>query len=332
MEKKYPLGRSQDTPPKVSVLMLTYNHEKFIADAVNSVVQQVADFKYEIVIGNDCSKDKTGSILDQFQKKYSDKIRVRHSRQNLGMYWNFLATLNLCRGDYIALLEGDDYWTSPHKLKVQVEYLNKHTDCALCFHRVTVLNLSRGLSATVLPKDSPAFLTIEDLLHENPIPTCSAMFRRHLLGRVPGWCANLKVLDWPLFILLTQYGKAGFMERTMGAYRIHPGGLWTQTSHKGRLEATIQMLNCVDEHFKGAYFHRIGSCIAETYLKIAWCHEEQDLLSEALKASWRAVVANPTGNFEYQSTLFRLLAKLSLPTFWSFVQRLRSKPAPALVR
>src|SRR5262245_45808734 len=115
MEKKYPFGQGpQDTAPQVSVLILTYNHEKFIVDAVNSVLEQVADFNYEVVIGDDCSTDKTGSILDEFEKKYPEKLRVRHSQQNLGMYWNFLATFRLCRGNYIALLEGDDYWTSPH--------------------------------------------------------------------------------------------------------------------------------------------------------------------------------------------------------------------------
>lgn len=107
---------------KVSVLMITYNHEKFIAQAIDSILMQQVNFDYEIVIGEDCSTDGTRAIVIQYQKEYPDKIRLLLPEENLGMHKNFVQTFRACQGEYIALLEGDDYWTSPRKLQKQVDF------------------------------------------------------------------------------------------------------------------------------------------------------------------------------------------------------------------
>src|SRR3712207_1086613 len=101
---------------KVSVLMLAYNHEKFIAQALDSALMQQVNFDYEIVIGEDCSTDNTRDILIRYQKEYPHRIRLLLPEKNLGMHDNLIQTFKACRGDYIAFLEGDDYWTSPNKL------------------------------------------------------------------------------------------------------------------------------------------------------------------------------------------------------------------------
>jgi glycosyltransferase involved in cell wall biosynthesis len=107
---------------KVSVLMITYNHEKFIAQAIDSILMQQTDFEYEIVVGDDFSKDRTRAILDNYKKKHPSKIKLLFPDRNLGMHRNFIQTLNSCQGQYVALLEGDDYWTSPYKLQKQVDF------------------------------------------------------------------------------------------------------------------------------------------------------------------------------------------------------------------
>src|SRR4051794_3890726 len=119
---------------KVSVCMITYNHERFIEQAVASALTQATSFEYEIVIGEDCSTDRTRNILIELQRANPDKIRLLLPEHNLGAQRNFVQTLDMCRGQYIAYLEGDDYWTSSAKLQQQVDFLDQHADFAICFH------------------------------------------------------------------------------------------------------------------------------------------------------------------------------------------------------
>ncbi|MEM6399437.1 MAG: glycosyltransferase family 2 protein, partial [Cyanobacteria bacterium P01_D01_bin.116] len=114
--------------PMVSVSLVTFNHEKFIAQAIESVLLQEVDFSYEIIIGEDFSSDKTREIVIEYQKQYPDIIRLILPEENLGYYGQkiFVQTLQACRGKYIALLDGDDYWTTPNKLQQQVDFLDNH--------------------------------------------------------------------------------------------------------------------------------------------------------------------------------------------------------------
>ena len=124
---------------KVSVHMITYNHERFIAQAIEGVLMQQTDFAVELVIGEDCSTDGTRAIVRRYGERYPERIRLLLQERNLGARANALATLNACRGQYIALCEGDDYWTDPTKLQKQVDFLESHPECSLCFHRVLVV-------------------------------------------------------------------------------------------------------------------------------------------------------------------------------------------------
>ena len=109
-------------PPKVSVLMITYNQERYISQAIESVLSQQTDFSYEIVVGEDFSTDNTREVCREYQQRYPDKIRLLERDKNLGMAGNFLSTFKECNGQYLAVLEGDDYWVNPHKLQSQVDF------------------------------------------------------------------------------------------------------------------------------------------------------------------------------------------------------------------
>ena len=118
--------------------MITYNHERFIAQAIEGVVMQKTQFSYELVIGEDCSTDNTRVIAESYVRKYPDIIRLLPAEKNLGIWANGLRTLKECKGKYLAFCEGDDYWTSPEKLAKQVEMLEKHPGYSICFHNVLV--------------------------------------------------------------------------------------------------------------------------------------------------------------------------------------------------
>lgn len=121
--------------PKLSVILITYNHEKYIEKALDSVLSQVTDFPFEIVIGDDCSPDDTKNIIREYRDKYPDIIRIVHREKNTGRpTLNVYETTMKCRGDYLAYLEGDDYWTDSDKLQKQMDFLNEHPEYIACAH------------------------------------------------------------------------------------------------------------------------------------------------------------------------------------------------------
>ena len=124
---------------KLSVAMITYNHELFIGPAIESALAQKVNFDYEVVIGEDCSTDGTRAVVMDFQRRYPDIIKILLRERNIGGFRNMESTLAACGGQYLAILEGDDYWTRPDKLRKQVDFLDAHPDRAICCHRARCL-------------------------------------------------------------------------------------------------------------------------------------------------------------------------------------------------
>lgn len=214
---------------KVSVAMITYNHEAFVAQAIESVLVQQTDFVVELVIGEDCSTDGTRDIVADYARKYPERIRPLLHDHNLGLMGknNLVAVYQACRGEYIAFLEGDDYWTDPHKLHKQVDFLDDHPDYVLCFHDTMIINEHGNLLETsVLPATSKQDLPGDALIRASLIPTLTACFR-NVLSFPPEY---YKVLNADTFIysMLGQHGGAGYLGNVIepAAHRIHPGGIW----------------------------------------------------------------------------------------------------------
>lgn len=132
--------------PVVSVHMLTYNHEPYIRQAIEGVMAQKTDFEFELVIGEDFSKDKTREICFEYQKKYPDKIRVLWWHENVSKYGGNLRRITAhCRGEFIAFCEGDDYWIDPLKLQKQVEVMRKNPNLGFCFTNARILQHDSGV-------------------------------------------------------------------------------------------------------------------------------------------------------------------------------------------
>ena len=229
---------STDSPPKVSVCMITYNHEKFIGQAIDSVLMQQTNFNYELVIGEDCSTDNTRAIVVEYQKKHPDKIRLLLPEKNLGMHENGRRTLEACHGEYIALLEGDDYWTDPLKLQKQAELLDSDPGIAMCFHDINRVDVD-GKPLETLPSHVPRrpIYDVADLLQYGCfITTLSVMYRRKLCPVLPDWVLRLPAGDFSQFLLLAQSGSIRRLEGVWGTYRIHQGGVFRRKGERERFE------------------------------------------------------------------------------------------------
>lgn len=244
----------------VSVCMITYNHERFIAQAIESALMQETDFSVELVIGEDCSTDGTRAIVMEYAQRYPDRIRPLLRERNLGMITNFVATLQACRGKYIALLEGDDYWTDPHKLQKQVEFLEAHPECSICFHNAMVeYEDSSRPARTYCPPNQKTVSTLEDILERNLIPTCSVMYHWGLVRELPEWFFRLRMGDWPLHVLHAQHGKIGYVDRVMGVYRIHLGSIYSLSDKLDWLIAVFDMYAELNAHLHREYQEKIIS-------------------------------------------------------------------------
>jgi glycosyltransferase involved in cell wall biosynthesis len=260
---------------KLSVAMVTYNQKRFISQAIESVLAQKVNFEYEIVVGEDCSTDGTRAIVTEFSRRYPSQIVPLLRERNLGGPRNFHGTLAACRGQYLALLEGDDYWTCTNKLQKQVDFLDEHPDHAICCHRARVLDeIDKGWTG-VEPYNPAGSYTIEDLLDSNWLITCSVVYRRSSIGALPNWLVERELGDWPLHILVARSGKINLMDEVMAVYRVHSGSVWSSRPPINQLRDITQMLSALDEHLGFQYTRMIRQTIARSYFKMA-CHARQD--------------------------------------------------------
>jgi len=217
--------------------MVAYDHAPFVAQALDSVLNQKADFEFEIVVGDDYSTDGTRDILQSYADRHPERIRLLLHPQRLGPHEpglegkrNFLATYRACRGEYIALLDGDDYWTDKRKLEKQVAFLQAHPNCSLCCHPVAVKYSGKRHRhwGRVIGKSRKETWRLEDILRletKPEMPTPRMMIRRRSLPSFPAWFDGVFNGDYAIQVLLAERGDVGFLPGRMAVHRKHAGGL-----------------------------------------------------------------------------------------------------------
>ncbi|MBN1526349.1 MAG: glycosyltransferase [Candidatus Omnitrophica bacterium] len=233
--------------PLVAVLMITYNHEKHIGQAIQSVVEQKTSFPFKLFIGEDCSIDKTREICVSYQTKYPDKIQLLLNKNNLGMMSNFFMTHKACvdsGAEYIALCEGDDCWTSAHKLQKQVDYMRSNRNCAGCFHPVQYSYLDEAIPEHVYrPRCIPLshkYTTRDVLLRKGRFfATASVIFRTEAVKHFPEWFYDAPVGDYPLMVLAATKGEIGYIDDIMCVHLKNVKNSWSDTFGKS-LEGVIK--------------------------------------------------------------------------------------------
>ncbi|MCD8184113.1 MAG: glycosyltransferase [Bacteroides sp.] len=238
-----------NTEIKVSVLMLAYNQERYIDEAIRSVMLQETNFPFELVIGNDASTDATGSICEAWREKYPEQIVLFNRKENLGLQQNFTQTYAHCRGQYIAICEGDDFWTNKQKLQLQADFLDAHPDYSTCFHRVINYYEDRDMKS-LSNGGQKEDTDILDLARSNYISNVSAMFRRNLFGELPEWFARVSTYDYAIHLLNAQYGKIHYMNRPMAVYRQHSNAIWSEAGMDKKLDIALVIRELLMDYFK----------------------------------------------------------------------------------
>lgn len=220
----------------VSVCMLAYNVEAFIGAAIEGVLQQNVNFPIELVIGKDASTDGTLAICQQYQQEHPEIIRILIATQNLGIAGNAARTLRECRGKYIAICDGDDVWTDPHKLQTQVDYLEQHPDYGLSYsdiHQITY-DGQPFTDTEAEPLHQAQGDIFFYLLHGNFITNSTTVFRRQLIQDfVIDTDRNYYIHDFFMWLHISLRSKVHFLPSPTTAYRRHPGGV-TNSEEKTR--------------------------------------------------------------------------------------------------
>lgn len=230
-------------PVKLSIATISFNQAEFVGKALDSVLMQKTSFEYEIIIGDDCSTDGTTEIIREYSRRWPEKIKPVFREKNIGMQKNGIQTLGRCRGEYLAFLEGDDYWTDPNKIQTQVNYLDSHPDCALVHHKVEHIAWP---SAKAIGEYPPPRYRVERpdpriLAMFNFIQTCSMMTRRKWLPTFDDQFQELKLGDWPLCVLLSERGWLGYIDQTMAHYRVHANNSWNNRPAEYKIRAMEKM-------------------------------------------------------------------------------------------
>jgi glycosyltransferase involved in cell wall biosynthesis len=277
--------------PLVSVHMLAYRHERFLAEAIEGVIAQVCDFPIELIIAEDCSPDGTLVIALDYQRRYPHLIRVITGDRNVGMHANAARSIPAARGKYIALCEGDDYWHHPHKLQMQIGLMTAHPDMTFChtdFDRKTRFRTRRCRHKNHPSKWLAHGAAYESLLHEWSVMTATTVFRSDILALFahtefanPRWPFG----DYNLLLFSSLHGIAGYIDTSTATFRKRRGSAGNN-GHSAHLEMKLAAQECVDlflaKHpVDAANDRQIHARLKRTIYHAAFYAERPDVMKSA---------------------------------------------------
>lgn len=273
------MNETNNTRPKVSVIVITYNHERFLHQTLDAVLAQQVNFEYEVIVSDDCSQDATPSIVAAYHARFPERIVPLLHKTNLGGFGknNTLAALAACRGEYIAALDGDDYWTDTLKLQKQVDFLEANPRFSACFHNAQIIYDDNLLPPELVnPEDQKAVITDEDMVGTDEvwfIATSACMFRNGILTNYPRWFHESKSGDIPRYVLLTKWGPIGYLNEVMSVYRKNGAGLsFTDSKFDADyIRNRIGMFKAINAEYGYRYHHKMRFALAKYYLFLANC-------------------------------------------------------------
>ena len=251
--------------PKLSILIPTFNHGKFIVQMLEGILMQKIDFELEIIIGDDASTDDNALIISQYAQKFPNTIKAFLHPKNLGPVEpremggknNVGFLFSKCQSEYIALCEGDDYWTDPLKLQKQIDFLANNSSYSLCHHQLEVVYEDNSNSHLFNADNQRDTSSIKDLLADESwfLGTASTVFRNVFKQGMPDWWWKSASGDLGIFIEVARHGEIKYSTETMGAYRKHRGGMTNIHTPQNSffLRNRMEMFQELDEYLDFRY-------------------------------------------------------------------------------
>ena len=304
--------------PLVSVWMITYNQEELIKEAIDSVLMQEVDFEYEIVIGEDCSTDRTREVLEEYNRKYPGKFKLLFREKNLGITANFADTFRHCSGKYIAPCEGDDYWTDPLKLKKQVDILENDDSISLVFQNGRINYFDENLNLVKeydLHEDVPSgYVEANQLVRFKRMTlTAGTMFKNVNVGEFLSINNSfMRFVDTPTFLYLAKFGRLYYQNEVTSVYRV----LSTGGVRSARYLVESAMLDIQYYRFLGIYFSEFNLKtllrypLCDMYYLIAFGYFKKGEIINFMKYLGLAFFTKPT--YFLKKSSFQFLKKLKL--------------------
>lgn len=293
--------------PEISVVVVTYNHARFVGRAVESVLSQVTARPFEIIISEDCSTDGTREIVRDFAAR-DPRVRLILSERNMRSNEVVARGIRAAKGKYVCILDGDDFWTVPDKLERQATILDGDLQASACFHNaVIVIGSSMEPGEDRWTSSAQATRTgANEIWRGNPFATCAGMLRRDALAKLGDWYAGLfPITDWPLYILAASHGELIFVDEVVGAYRLHEQGMFSSKPGDEKLRMTSGLYRRMKSAM-GPDYHRAANRGGFLYF-LEWAQEHARAGDDRLKrlCLWHAAKA---GSFSPSLPWRRLLA------------------------
>jgi len=320
------------TKPLVSICCITYNHENYIRDAIEGFLMQKTTFPLEIIIHDDASTDGTAKIIRYYAEQNPDTIKpILQTTNQFSTGTKPLAQIvfPLAKGKYIAICEGDDYWTDPQKLQKQVDFMEENPECSMCFHSVNEIDAtSKKIVSLHRNSNKSRYFTIEELILGGGglVGTQSIVFKKSIINELPDFYNISPAGDYPLVLLASTKGGVYYIERVMASYRVNNPhstmGVVREIQFEKKMERYgrfAQMLyefnNYSSGHFETAIKQKASQLVFTTYRRFRLSVDMKSRISEFMK--WRKYLS-----FKHQ--IFSSLLIFPIPATWNQLKALKN--------
>jgi glycosyltransferase involved in cell wall biosynthesis len=242
---------------KISILILAYNHENYICEAIDSILMQKHEFEMEVIVLDDASSDRTFELVSS-KARANREIQLIRNDENLGITKNYQKGFGICGGKYVFVLEGDDYWTDALKIKRQVEFLEQQPFCSMCFHPFLIQKNASGeihnQFSNINNGGFDLFGINEMILNEGLIANFSVCcYRKKFLDQLSASLFEIVSYDWIVNIAMAQFGFLGRLNTIMSVYRLSETGTWSNKKLQEKLSETVKLIPDYDRILEHKY-------------------------------------------------------------------------------
>ena len=247
---------------KLDIILITYNQEQYIAQAVESILMQRVndDVQVRVIVVDDCSKDKTLEIIKSYEEKSPFPFVYLAADKNLGISKNYQRAFAACDGDYIAILEGDDWWSSPNHIEQHIRFLDAHKECSMSMNTITLFTHETQESKPPYWEygDVDVFYvdTEYQITQGNQLGNLSAcVFRNSCIKQLPDSLFGIPIADWMLGVMLSQQGLIALLKKSTSVYRTNANSTWASLSEKQRVKKMLALSKQYDA-FQNRKYHQ----------------------------------------------------------------------------